>query len=71
MSLRNIFLKIKDQTPNELGIKFSDFTNYLCEVNFNINVENIKRRSRHCSANEASSKIKNEPRCESSEINRY
>ena len=32
MSLRNLFLKIKDQTNNETGVKFTDFTNFLCDV---------------------------------------
>lgn len=31
MSLRNLFIKIKETTNNEIGVKFTDFTNYLCD----------------------------------------
>ncbi len=31
MSLRKLFIKIKEQTNNEVGLRFNDFTNYLCD----------------------------------------
>lgn len=31
MSLRTLFIKIKEQTNNEVGLRFADLTNYLCD----------------------------------------
>lgn len=32
MSLVNLYKKIKEETNNEKGVKFSDFTTFLCNV---------------------------------------
>lgn len=44
ISLTKLFKKIKEEINNEKGVKFSNFTSFLCNVRLNFNLENFVRR---------------------------
>lgn len=62
ISLTKLYQKIKEETSNEKGVKFADFTSFLCNVIISLCIENIRGRPWLDNSYEVDPNVENNPK---------